>query len=353
MVENHGLLSSCLPTTIVPALIQRATGFEPLLVYKWYSIILLPLLPVVVFLLASRFINKRYAFWVGLFFMAQLYFLHAPTYARVNMALIFFGLALLVIYGYPQGSYKWRVPLLGILAMGITVSHYGTAFASLFIFGAVLLWLIGLGLYKKSRKNIAVVAIVFCFIAVSVGIWHAGVTYIPWVYARSFVVDTARDLKVSTEVIDDPAVGVNPSLFDMESREGVVQVAFGKTLPIMNNAQKTEFVFSWLTILMMTYGLFVAVRARRGELGGRFTTMAVVCYLLILAGIALPYLSTHYGIARIYYTALVPLSLCFVIGAMDVAKRVKLPAEIVMAIVLVPFSLCTTGLLHSFIGLSR
>jgi len=345
MVENHGLLSSCLPTTIVPALIQRATGVDPLLVYKWYSIILLPLLPVVVFLLASRFINKRYAFWVGLFFMAQIYFLHAPAYARVNIALIFFGLALLVLYS--SLSYKWKIPLLGVTATGITLSHYGTAFASLFIFGAVVLWLLGRWLCKKVRGNgLIPTAALFCFIGVSVGIWHAGVTYTPWVQARSFVVNTAR--------VESPTEGASDrGLFDMSSREEVVQVAFGKTLPTMNPARRTEFAFSWLTILIMTYGLFVVVRSIRGKLGESLTALIVVCYCMILAGIALPHLSLWYGIARIYYMALVPLSLCFAIGAIDIAKRVKVPAELVLSAILIPYFLCTTGVIHTLMGFSR
>ena len=139
----------------------------------------------------------------------------------------------------------------------------------------------------------------------------------------------------------------------MSSREEVVQVAFGKTLPIMNPAQKTEFVFSWLTILIMTYGLFVAVRSMRSKLGESLTALMAVCYCMILAGIALPYLSNNYGIARIYQMALVPLSLCFVIGAVDVARRLRIPGEAVLAVVLIPYFLCTSGLMHSFMGLSR
>jgi len=352
MVENHGLLSSCLPTTIVPALIQGATGFEPLLVYKWYSIILLPLLPVIVFMLVRRFVGGVNAFWATMLFMAQMYFLEALAYARVNIALLFLGGSLLVIFRGGQTRTRYWVMCLALMAIGVVISHYGTAYAMLFVLGVTAIGLLGRKLIMRVKdKTLKPILLTSGLLAVCIGIWYMGVTEVPWQAGKGVAVNTVSPPGEVAVTVEGEEFG----FFDLEARSPVVQAAFGKTLPSMNTAQRVEFVFSWLSILLLSYGLSLALfnRNMREKLGVGFVLLLGACYLTILMGVISPSLSRQYGIARIYYTALVPLSLCFAIGVIDLSKRIKLPASITMGFVVIPLFLCTTGTLHSLIGLSR
>ncbi len=352
-VPNHGLLSSCVTTTYFPALIQRMTGAEPLLVYKWFSIVTLPLLSVLVYLLASRFINKSLAFWAALFFMSQIHFIEAPAYARTQVALIFFTVILLIVFGNLKVSEREKAMILTFSALMLVISHYGTTYMVLPLFVVTGAGVAVLRLAKKHKGSALKLLVVACFaLLLIVGVWHGIVIRTP-ANAMSQVAEVLVTGERPSWYSDDSEDG--GGFFDLATRDVVISVALGTTLSDMNTAQRVEFALSWSILLLLSYGLLLAVFKKyiRDKLGLSFVVFLLCCYLIIAFGVLAPYLSRIYGMVRIYYTALIPLSICLVVALGDLAKRMRMPANLLIFLVVGPYFLCTSGLLHSFIGFSR
>ena len=357
MVPHHGLLSSCLFTTYFPAMFQRVFNTDIVMTYKLFPSFIIPILPVAVYYLARKWLTPHYAFLASVFVMMQIYFLWATTFARILVALSFFSLALVVVF-HEGLRFRIKVGLLVMLSLCLVTSHYGITFATLFIVGTscILLFIL-----KKAKSiifpHLKVILVFIGILAVASLLWHGLIAKEPlrvglWVAEETVSPENYTGSLPTHNVPGDyPEVekGATYGFFDLESREPVIQVAFGKTLPYMNIPQKIEFSFSWLIIAIMTYGLAIVVRKQTGEM----VALMVVCYFMILLGVAIPYLGAVYGIARIYVHATILLSICFIMGSLDIARLAKIPVYLFLPLILIPFGLCTSGVMHGFFGFVR
>lgn len=368
-IENGGrwtflmdnMLISCLMTTLFPAWLQLLSKIEPLTLFIWYECLIIAVLPVLVYQLAQKYILKRYALLAPAFVMAQMYFLHAPSYARINIAVAFFVALLLVILSDSM-SKKLRLPLLIVLSTGLIFSHYGVAIISTAMLAAtcILVPLLRKGKLSTATVLLATTALV---LITSGFIWYGLITKAPLKYANRTIINAAqleRLTKLYTEKGPNrPGTrpvyeAVEVGFFSLDTREPVIQVAFGKTWPHMNIAQKTEFVFSWLTVIGLSLGLLLlALYYRCCGFPLELVAMMAIGYGLILLTIAVPYLSHSYGIARVYYHVATVLSLCFVVGTTTISKFLGMKLYIVPIAIYIPFALCTSGIMHQFFGLTR
>ncbi len=370
-------LSSCVIVIYLPAIIQRFLGTDPLLTYTMIHSLMVSFLPVVVYFLARRYVDWKYALIsVGLL-LAHPYSMMEPKVARLSIALTFFTLMILVMYS-DRLRIAYKIPLLAACSAGIVMSHYGTAYASLFIFGVS--WLVIMFLYVAKRATFnhkKDFTVALCLLIVATTVWLGIVENTPWRQASGFVENSlkAEQFKKHSQTIvvpkEEPSqVGgnsvspLNPpskemdkksiidnSFFDVSSREWAVQAAFGKTLPTANIPQKIEWVFSWLVVLMLTYGMIVAITKKK--FNNEYMVIASVSYLTIVLAVALPHISIYYSAVRVYFHALVIVGVCFVVGGLELSKMLKLKPAVVPLIILIPYVLSTSNILHQFFGLSR
>lgn len=352
-IEAHGLLSSCLWTSYIPAMIQRLFNTDIAMTYKLFPCFVFPFLPVIVYYLAKKMVSPSYALLASAFLMVQIYFLWMPQLARVGVALVFFGLALLVIFNENLRLWKKTI-LLGLLATCLVTAHYGTAYASLFVLGGVGIVLVVLWLIKKIHYPHLKALLVFTgALIIAVALWY-GLYNPPPLEAGERMVRSAIEGKTYARGAVDEETGEvtePPGFWSLGAREGVIQVAFGKTFPDMNIPQKVEFVASWLSILLMSWGLVLAVK--RWGVRSELVVLMGVCYLTIIVSIIVPVIGVKYGIARVYFHMMMALSVCFAVGSKDVAGRLRIPQWLLAVIVLVIFGLCTSGLMYKVFGFSR
>lgn len=360
------LQSTCLTVTLFPALLQGLLGFEPLFFFKLYSSLIIPLLPVVVYFIAKRFTSDLYAFLVAVFFMGQVCFLQAPSMARSNMALLFFALSLLVIL-QPDLGKRVKFPILFVLATGVVISSYSTTFASLFILGTTgivvsLWWLIRRILYY-SRPQFSVtfrlpyrnsILVVCLSLIVGITAWYGFITHIPLTEGISFIErSTSTEVTVRPEGMDAQEYKIT----EVESRDKIIQVALGVKNPDGDTTFTFNwalFVFSWLTVMLMSYGLLITLMKWRREkaVNLEYLVLSIIGYFTIISVVALPFVSRTYGIERTYYQMLVFLGIYFIFGCSDIARRLKLKAYMVILPVLLPYFYFTytTGIIHSITG---
>ena len=345
-LHEHGLLSSCLWTSYIPAMFQRVFNTDIVWTFKLFPCLFFPFLPVIVYYLARRMVSPFYAFLAAAFLMVQIYFLWMPQLARVGVSLVFYGLALLVIFN-ENLRFSKKVILFVVLAACLVTSHYGTTYVAVFVFGVTCAVLAALWLIKKIHYPCLKALLVFTgLLVVVVVFWHGLLNPTPLEIGERIIRST-----IEGETYGQGSTGEVPGFWSLEARESVIQVAFGKTFPDMNIPQKVEFIASWLTILLMSWGL--ALMAKRcGVMRGLVVLMGV-CYLTIVGSVIVPVIGIKYGIARVYFHMMMLLSVCFVVGSMDVAGRLRIPHWLVAAVVLAVFGLCTSGLMYEIFGLSR
>lgn len=382
LLDNR--LSSCITTIYLPAMVQRLLGIDPLLTYKVIHSVMVSFLPVTVYFLSKRFVKWQYALVsVGLL-MAHPYSMWHPMVARMSVALIFFVLMLSVVF-FDNMRAVYRIPILALCAIGIVVSHYATTYAILFIMGMSLAIILGLRIFKGIvfRHKVALTT-ALCFTLIASIAWLGVVVPRAQRQALGFIHNsmTTEQFEKRTEVITvveglpekdangeikkeiapppkvskpikkepEPIEGIS-SFFNVESREVTVQAAFGRTLSTASIPQKIEFVFSWFVILTLSYGVFVTIRKKL--LPAEYAVMAGVSYFTILMVIALPYLSIHYSAVRVYFQALTIIGVCFVLGGVELSKMLKLKPLTIPLVVLVPYILCTSNIIHQFFGTTR
>lgn len=356
IVGNQALLSSCLFTTYLPAMFQRAFNTDIMMTYKLFPCFIMPILPVAVYYLTKKWLAPHYAFLASVFIVIQIYFLWGIAFSRILVAVSFFALGLLVIFSGRQW-FKVKVGLLVVLSSCLVTAHYGTTFVVFFAVSIACMLLRALQEIKGFAYPHLKPLLVFLVVLTVVGVpWLGVINRIPLGSAERMVRDSVT-LKIHGEthssIDEDPTSGANRvyNFFKLGTREEVVQVAFGKTLPYMNTPQRIEFVLSWLTILLMSLGL--ALMIKREGFKNELVALMCVCYFIIVISVIFPPISVRYGIARVYFSMVVVLAPCFIVGGLCVADKLKCPRLLVILAVLIPYGLCTSGIMHSFFGIVR
>ncbi len=369
---NDSLVTSSLTTIWLPAQLQKLTGWNELLVFQLPPSLFFALMPMFVYLLSRKYFGRWYSLLAVAIILASFYFTFNDFHSRVDIA---WGFLAGVIWAIVSRHYKLSILFLLVL----TISHYGTAFITLYVLGFSLVCLM-VGYYipwfviwrSGMLKDIKIVVIALMCLSVFVGAWYFGVAGSTGFKAVSF---TKESIMLNSPTLESPFfVGTESSnqtatvekkfkenveagrtssnIFMLESREAVVQAAFGKTFPYMNAPQRIEFISSWLVVMFLTLGLAIAIKKRL------FTpahiAIAVGMYLCILATIILPSLSTGYGVVRVYFTACTALAPCYVVPATSITnKRWRMLMMVVLVLVVIAYGLCTSGIMHSFWGIAK
>ena len=349
--HNETTLISCLFTTYIPGLIATQFNISTEIIYRLFPCLFIMWTPLLVYLIVRRYVSPGVAFVVALFFMGQNYYLWSASLARIGIAVMFFALAIYCLTGNELKS--WRLGgMLIVCAAGIVFAHYGTTFVTIALIGLwLLIKVIGYTINKANKATVHPRWENICFLflipilALSL-VWHGIVFDRPMSDGMTFAERAVKEIVMPAESVGG-GTSQNP-LFAMGSRESVIQVAFGATLSRMNIPQRIEFVFSWLMILMITFGVGYSLWKRE-----QLSTLALAGFLLLVWTVLSPYTGLAYGIARVYFQCSVILLSCLGIGLEYLGSRSKVPAALIGFCVAVPYILCTSGIMHSLFGLSR
>ena len=160
LTESHQLWSmsnfqdpynACLSITILPTLLHYFTKISDPYVFKVLFQLMFALVPVTVYSLTKRFSNRLVAFISAFFFMSTLdFFLEMPALDRQEIAFIFFGLLLLVLFTNELSPLRKKILFL-IFSFSIVLSHYSTTYIliAIFVFTCISLVLYEKIAYKK------------------------------------------------------------------------------------------------------------------------------------------------------------------------------------------------------------
>ena len=194
--------------------------------------------------------------------------------------------------------------------------------------------------------------------------------------------------------------------FLFESRSGMVPALFGKSgRGILHTVVPVKIAFyaTWMTFVLIGIGVISMIYRYRKmlspvgtinskskflktEFETEYVAMAMGCLALLIVMIALPFVSKGYDIQRLYLQMMIVLSLCFVLGGITLSsilqfvftngihwfkglklyvgrrscngniirskdtKSIKIQPFLIILIILIPYFLCTTGVLYQIFG---
>ena len=350
-VFGHSTLDACLAISVLPTIYQSILNVNSEFLFKILYSLLFSIAPLVIYDLSKRYIGELYGFLTSCFFMSQFNFLMTPLHARTNMAILFFALAMMVLFNDKIDPLKKRILFIVFMA-SCMVSHYSSTYIFFFILLGTFIGMEIL-LKKYTFKKVISLTIVILFFAL-IFFWYSQVTEAAFNSGVRFIENTFTNLN---------------KFFVEEMRSGPAQSVFGKDIGEKCISHKIEFVLTWLTFAFIGFGIITLIRRykemsfperhfeRADFLKDKFDVgyfaVALVCSGLLVATIALPFISIGYNMGRVHLLGIVILSIFFVIGGVTLSRHLKVRAYLVILLVLIPYFLCTSGVMYNIFGVPR
>ncbi|MFC2035000.1 DUF2206 domain-containing protein [Chloroflexota bacterium] len=377
-------VNSVLSVTLLPAIYQSFLDMNLDSLFKLLYSFLFSISPLVIYILAEKYIGSFYAFLASFFFMSQTVFLRTAGEARVVMAILFVALAVMVLFHNKISDLNKRI-LFFIFAGSIIVSHYSGGYIFFFIV-ALTTWIVmpvllrimasskerptpsGSQLAEASlphaiefskrlpphiRKNITTLTVVTVFVMIF--IWFSQITGPSFISGVNFIEQTILSMQ---------------EFFTWGARHSSTQELVGLTFLQTSTPHRIDFIITWATFALIAIGVIgIVYRYRervlipwqdhpkseflKTKIEVEYLAMALVCSLLLVVMVVVPFLSLHYEYQRLYMLVLTILSPFFVIGGIILAKYIKLHPSLVILVVLVPWFISVTGLLDQVSGVPK
>ncbi len=392
------LTNAILSVSLLPSIYHTFLNISQEYLYKVLYSLLFSISPLVVYIIAKKYIGNFYAFMASFFFMSQTRFFWASCGPATTTATFFFALAIMVLFYDGMNMFAKKL-LFIIFATSCLLSHYGTSY--IFFFLLIITW-IGMKIIPRilpserkvatSSKNpvkggapsnsslrgailrsdtnanktsqsatfnipqsrltgsitINIVALFFVLLF----FWYSQITVAPFNIGVDLIYNTFTNLN---------------QLFLLEAKGGTISAALGEDIYMI--PQRIRVVVSWLTIAFIAIGVLstmarykrmIAVPGSRhikpnflySKFDMEYFVLSLACSIILVSTIALPYVSVAYSMERVYFQTLAVLSPFFVVSGIVIAKWLRARAHWIILVVLIPLFMCTTGTMYQLFNAS-
>jgi len=372
-ILEHSALDACLAISLLPTIYQSILNVNSEFLFKILYSLLFSISPLIIYVISKRYVGEVYAFLASCFFMFQHNFLMTELHARTNTAILFFAFAMMVLFSDKIDPLKKRILFIVFMA-SCMVSHYSTTYIFFFVMAGTFIGIEALSKKYTFKKVISLTMVILFFSMIF--FWYSQVTETAFNAGVGFVEETLSNLN---------------KFFVEETRSTNVQAMLGKDIMQKGIPHKIEFVFSWLTFAFTGIGVITLLRRYKemsfSELKLKkpdflkdkfevtYLVIALVLSGLLVATVALPYITVGYSLERQYIFAMVVLSVFFVVGGITLSKhffflKKRKPvlkekqkssakntsegrAYLIILLVLIPYFLCVTGVMYNIFGVPR
>ena len=367
-VGGYSALGACLSISLLPTIFQSILNVPSELLFKVLYPVVYSISPLIIYILSKKYIEEQHAFLASCFFMFQHIFLITTTNARTCIAVMFFALAMMALFNDKIDPLKKKI-LFIVFMTSCMVSHYSTTYIFFFI---MLGAFIGMEIVSKKytvKKAVSLTIVILFFSTIF--FWYSQVTEAAFNSGVRFIENTLSNLS---------------RFFIEESRGGGMPAMLGEGVGQKGTPHKIEFIFTWTSFAFIGVGIITLIRRykemsfqelnfKRPEfLKDKFEvtyfTIALLCAGLLIAMVALPFVSKGYGIHRLYATGITILSVFFVIGGIMISKGVNkllgvirgkaltknvsgVRAYLIILLILIPYFFCVTGVMYNIFGVPR
>ena len=346
----RGLLDACLSISLLPTIYQSIVSVDAQeYLFKGVYVSICSFAPLAVYLTSKRYIGKPYAFLASFFFVSQGVFLTAVRNPRTETAIFFAALAVMVLLTDKIEPSK-RMFLFIIFIVSIIVSHYSTAY--LFFFIILFTWFTVEVVSKKYKINKKLTFTCVLLFFATIFLWYSQITVVPFNAGVRYFESTFSSLN---------------AFFLEEMRDPGYEQLLGKGLK-HGIISRINFFVVWGSFILIGIGVLTILSKYKEmvtlpgittekpdflktKFETEFLAMALACTGILVLTVALPFVSTMYGIDRLYSLAVVILSVCFVIGGIVLSKHLKVQTYLIVLLILIPHFLMVTGVSHQIAGI--
>ena len=345
MSNYRNAYNACLSITILPAIYKVLSNINEEYIFKLFLQLIFSITTLVTYLLFKKYVANSYAFLASFFFMAQIPFIeNLPAHTRTEIAFVLFALAMLVFFDDKIDALNKRILFL-IFMFSVIVSHYTTAY--IFFFLLIGCWLM-VKLIKslQSYKSNITLTISMLFFTV-IFLWYSQVTEIPFNAGVNFFEQTFRNLG---------------NFFVEDLRGGTELKVIG--IGLEEISQKISSIVHIISFIFITVGLFSLLRKYKEskfEIG--YLSMMIVCEVLLVSELVLPFVSKGFSAIRLYLMALILMSPLFFVGGEFIIKTIadivakltnkSIKSKVITGIVIVVLIsqfICGTSLIYVISG---
>ena len=363
--DYYNPYNACLSITILPTIYQVLTNMDPEYVFKLLFGLLGSLLPLMVYTVAKKYLNNKYAFLASLLFVFQVFFIDIVGAVRQEVAVIFFFLAIMVLFDcfgetkFERSGVKKLLFLIFVSSMVVT--HYTTSYVAFVLLIPLILLPFLKNLYREHRitfVNFDVLLIYFLIVI----IWFI-------LYAKVQFL-AGSDVIQSTVAATASATGPGGGNYAFEtSREGTVLSILG--IGIKNLANFIAVIANDLIFVTIGIGLLTLMwkysKILRNKtvyiydeikvLDSKIVLAGILSFILLALFIILPSVSLFYGSDRLFFQLLIFTVPLFIFGTFKIAeilnKVIKKPDFKVplILILLIFLFICNTHLQYELTGI--
>ncbi len=358
---RYSLVNSCLVSVWLPAMIQRLTNWDTLIIFRVFPAFFYALMPSFVYIISRRYLEVKYAIVSVVVVVFSSYIIFFPDVGRMGVV---FGLMAGMVWALLSKRVVWS----GVFATLVVFAHYGTTVIAI---GLIMSVIVGILVWQKfnikaSYPLMKPYLITFCVILVFTGVWDFGFSHYSgesmW-YTLSRA-DKARNVIEHIDAVGQEELSIGEwwglaydsengtgSILNIKSRDAVTQQAFGVGFVDSPIPLKIEIIVNWVVVALISLGLLFFLREK--DVDAPFKIMALVLYGLVVATVVIPSFSFFYGTQRVYFTAMVALAVCFPFGIVKVARWLHTSPMILSSIVLGLYAVTTSGLIYLPFGLVK
>ena len=370
-LPGNDLLDTSLTVSILPSVYQIFLNTNPEQLYMVLITLLFSVSSVVVCIISRRYVGGFYAFLASFLFISQKTFL--DSHGRTSMAILFFALAVMVLF-HDDLTYLCKRILFMLFCVGIVASHYASAY--IFFFLVLLAWIV-IALPTYMRKAVGfpggdgassrpdssrplvepeaevprgITGETVALVMVLLFFWYGQVT--------SIAFDSAVNIL-------HMATGFHQA-FLLETKSATVSAAVG--VNVVTIPQRIRVVLSWSSIALIALGVLVTT-VKHGSMvawgrSGRtkewflrckfdkdFYGIALASGAVLVAAVALPYVSNAYDLERTSFIALPVLGTFLIIGGIVLAGWMRVRHIWLLAPLVIALFLSTSGSTYQAFGI--
>jgi uncharacterized membrane protein len=363
--DYYNPYNACLSITILPTIYQVLTNMNPEYVFKLLFGLLGSVLPLMVYTVAKKYLNNKFAFFASLLFVFQVFFIDIVGAVRQEVAVVFFFLAIIVIFdcfGDTKFENSWVKKLLFLIFVSsMVVTHYATSYVAFALLVPIILLPFIKNLINERRFTLVNFEVLLIYFMIII-LWFI-------LYAKvQFLAGT--DVIQSTVAATASATGAGGGNYAFESsREGTVLSVLGigiKNLPNFIAVIANDLIFLTIGIGLLTLlskyrkilmNKTVYVYEEIKTLDSKLVLGGVLSLTLLAMFIILPSVSFFYGSDRLFFQLLIFTVPIFIIGTFKIAeilnKVIKKPdlKVALILVLLISLFICNTHLQYEFTGI--
>ncbi|MCD4770899.1 DUF2206 domain-containing protein [archaeon] len=386
--------NTCLSITILPTILSWFLMINDQFLFKIFFQIILSFVPVGVYLIANRYIEKKWAFLASFFFMSQWTFINEmPALIRENIAILFFTLVILIFFNKDNINPSIKKAFFLIFGISVIFSHYSTSYLMNVTFILALLFLITVSFYKRflkkertkkeqNHKIIKFGTILILILFLSTFVWNIQLTESSGglvKLVKEVVYDTKNILsyeamagesqKILLKIIDknqETTKNFKNFISDTEndyfykkiSREDYQRYTSNLITreykePINKSfwkiSAKTLSLITIASFLFLILGLISMLFSKKIDIEYKMLSM-VLMFMLFLV-LLLPTASSYYNPIRLYQQILIMVSIAEIIGIITFFKIIKVkPKALVIVGFFIFYFLFYSGFMQELTG---